>query len=532
MYVKRVLAVSVGLVLLAALFGCGDNDTTPTNGGGSTTNGVLLGRVVNTLGNPIGDVTVRLLGAAATRQVGSATTNADGYFSLGSVTPGRQRVLFSAPNYSDKIEVVDVVAGQSLRVPITMIQAGTVQSVNGAQANTVTHNGGSVALPANSVVNAAGQPVDTFTVEVTTVPPSTDRYEDVFPGPFLGVPEGQGTSTAIRSYGYIDVQLRDAQGNELQLATGTTAELVIPIDPANDPGTATVPLWYFSASQGIWVQEGVATRDNANNVYRANVSHFTPWNLDVPIDEQSTKRVILRLEGQPLVGVSVRVVGSGWQAQAATDANGVATLTVAAGEAADIFVANADAEWQLVENGETMPAAGQTLDNTFNFTAADNIASARMVFVLRWGETPRDLDSHLTIPTTPDRSHVYYSQRGSLTASPYAELDTDDTSSFGPEIITVTRALQGTYRYCVNNFSGQAAGGIEDSGAEVTLILADGRTFVASVPTTNTADGRIWCVFDVTVDASGNVTQVTPLNTFSNDTSVLLAGNSRMVTTK
>ena len=55
-------------------------------------------------------------------------------------------------------------------------------------------------------------------------------------------------------------------------------------------------------------------------------------------------------------------------------------------------------------------------------------------FILTWGEEPRDLDSHLWIPTGVGiYTHVYFSNRGTLLgASPYAELDVDDTYSFGP----------------------------------------------------------------------------------------------------
>ena len=60
--------------------------------------------------------------------------------------------------------------------------------------------------------------------------------------------------------------------------------------------------------------------------------------------------------------------------------------------------------------------------------------------VLTWGANPSDLDAHLTGPTADaSRFHVFYppSSRGSGGASPFAVLDVDDTSSFGPETITI-----------------------------------------------------------------------------------------------
>jgi uncharacterized protein YfaP (DUF2135 family) len=62
-----------------------------------------------------------------------------------------------------------------------------------------------------------------------------------------------------------------------------------------------------------------------------------------------------------------------------------------------------------------------------------------------------DLDSHLFVP---NGDHVYFVDRGSLTAAPYAALDVDDITGFGPEVVTITRLYPGTYRYAVFNYSG------------------------------------------------------------------------------
>jgi len=66
--------------------------------------------------------------------------------------------------------------------------------------------------------------------------------------------------------------------------------------------------------------------------------------------------------------------------------------------------------------------------------------------VLNWGEKPEDLDSHLVYPN----NHVYFSnQQGEQ-----ANLDVDDTTSYGPETITIQRKNNGQrYVYAVHNFS-------------------------------------------------------------------------------
>src|SRR5690606_12402407 len=67
--------------------------------------------------------------------------------------------------------------------------------------------------------------------------------------------------------------------------------------------------------------------------------------------------------------------------------------------------------------------------------------------VLAWGQTPADLDAHLTGPNgTGGRFHVYWVER-SYGAT---RLDVDDTQSYGPETITVFPTAAGTYRYSVH----------------------------------------------------------------------------------
>jgi len=60
-------------------------------------------------------------------------------------------------------------------------------------------------------------------------------------------------------------------------------------------------------------------------------------------------------------------------------------------------------------------------------------------FILSWGLEPDDLDSHLWIPNGDGYWHVYYVYDGYLDQPPYAQLDIDDTESYGPETITIRK---------------------------------------------------------------------------------------------
>ncbi len=74
-----------------------------------------------------------------------------------------------------------------------------------------------------------------------------------------------------------------------------TATIQLPIFLTTNPATGNpiaigdqIELWYLNENTGIWVQEGmgaVITNINSPTGYslEASVSHFTPWNVDIPI---------------------------------------------------------------------------------------------------------------------------------------------------------------------------------------------------------------------------------------------------------
>jgi hypothetical protein len=102
-------------------------------------------------------------------------------------------------------------------------------------------------------------------------------------------------------------------------------------------------------------------------------------------------------------------------------------------------------------------------------------------FVLTWGQNPADLDSHLWVPLGgEDHYHVAFWDKGSLAGSPYAELDVDDVTSFGPETITLLPNYPGQYVYAVHHWSG--SGTIATSSAVVQIYAGNNLTHVLNAP--------------------------------------------------
>jgi uncharacterized protein YfaP (DUF2135 family) len=127
--------------------------------------------------------------------------------------------------------------------------------------------------------------------------------------------------------------------------------------------------------------------------------------------------------------------------------------------------------------------------------------------VLSWGETPGDLDAHLTFPT-PDadgRFHLYWARLGSYGGSnpysDYANLDRDDVTSFGPETITISQLVDGVFRYSVHDYSNRGSTSsmaLANSGAQVELYRGNTKINTFNVPSGR--GGTLWTVFEIEND--------------------------------
>jgi hypothetical protein len=80
--------------------------------------------------------------------------------------------------------------------------------------------------------------------------------------------------------------------------------------------------------------------------------------------------------------------------------------------------------------------------------------------ILNWGsrsDQVRDADSHLACACGAADGHVFYRHRAHAAAGHKIELDVDDTDWGGPETITLSSPVPGSYVYWVHDFSGPPA---------------------------------------------------------------------------
>lgn len=132
-----------------------------------------------------------------------------------------------------------------------------------------------------------------------------------------------------------------------------------------------------------------------------------------------------------------------------------------------------------------------------------------MRIVLSWGKSPSDLDSHLSYPN----NHIcFYHKEGTN-----ANLDVDDTDSFGPETITIEKRAQNQkYIYAVHDYSDKNRMDNDNlsniTNAKVYVYI--GNTLIKSYDVPKRKKGTVWVVF--MIDESGNIIDI---NNFENSTS-------------
>ena len=132
-------------------------------------------------------------------------------------------------------------------------------------------------------------------------------------------------------------------------------------------------------------------------------------------------------------------------------------------------------------------------------------------FILTWGDYPTDLDSHLYTPSIDGAAyHVFYADRGNNVAPPYAWLDVDDTSSWGPEATTIEQLYPGTYTFAVYDWSGN--GLLSTSGAHVEIFAGRERVGGVDVPATGGDGPNWWWTVGTVNGSSGAFTLVNTLN--------------------
>ncbi len=270
----------------------------------------VFGQILNENGDPLEGVKIEV-------EEADDLTDENGYFYLKGIDMNALGTLLMAKKdgYVNGSRVFYPTESSKEQIEIKLIPRNFIDDFNAADGGIVQVEGGAeILFESNSFVLASDGTEHIGSVNVVAKyldPTDVDNFSEI-PGDLTGIrPSALYEEVGLLSYGMLMVELYSDEGRKLQLAEGTSAELTVPIPPsmlANAP--TNMPLWYFNESVGKWVEDGEATL--VNGVYKGNVTHFTTWNCDYPIEIRHKLTTIFKDHNKvPISSMRVQILFEG-----------------------------------------------------------------------------------------------------------------------------------------------------------------------------------------------------------------------------
>jgi len=175
-------------------------------------------------------------------------------------------------------------------------------------------------------------------------------------------------------------------------------------------------------------------------------------------------------------------------------------------------------EGYIATSTNIVAVGGMTRGNQNTTISPDGVLGDGVRIVLNWGETPRDLDSHLTGPTDDGgRFHVYFGDKVYKDTLNDANLDVDDVTSYGPETVTVLKRVNnGTYTYAIHNYTDRYNNNLNLSNSEAVVRVYSGDNLLATYNVPINKQGNVWRVFEIRDGAIVPINRIDQTNSWRN----------------
>lgn len=251
-------------------------------------------------------------GASATFGTSTTSTDQYGYFRFNnqSVVKTAAVITVKFNGYFNGIKTIIAEPNRASFVRIKLIPKGNSGNFNGASGGTITLNNGlSIRFPANSIINPLSSNSAPYTGQVNVsaswINPTATDLALIMPGDLRGI-DANGAMKVLQTFGMAAVELFSPSGDKLQIAPDSKATISFPLPAAmSSTAPSTIPLWHFDEEDGLWKEEGFATKNG--NTYVGEVSHFSFWNCDVPSNFVQFNCTVLNASGAPIPFTWVKI---------------------------------------------------------------------------------------------------------------------------------------------------------------------------------------------------------------------------------
>ncbi len=285
-------------------YGCKDNSTNPpVENGGETVATTISGTVLDESNAPVSGAHIESAGE-------TATSNGDGTFLFSGIQVPKSRfvVNVSKSGYFRSSCADAPLANGTSSVKIYLMQKGTAQTIDAsAGGEAVLQNGSKVVLNSNSVAASDGSVyMGNVNLSLGYLDPTSENFSNLVPGGDMQAQRTDNSQATLYSYGIIRVEMKGDGGQDLNLKSGSQSEITveIPSSMASD-APATIPLWHYDESTGLWIEEGTATKQG--DKYVGTVGHFSDWNCDVPEGTASVNGLVVDCNNLPVQGIMVHI---------------------------------------------------------------------------------------------------------------------------------------------------------------------------------------------------------------------------------
>lgn len=296
---RRLFSHIIGIILAVIANSCvGSNTNRPEEAPHTST--PISGKIYDENGNVLNGATV-LSGD------NQATTDFSGQFNINvdTIIGNRYVLRIKKDGYFDRI--YSKMVSDTMGYPIQLIKKEpskfvTLKKFNANEGVIIEANGATVTIPESSLAKNDGSDYN-GTVDISVVylsPTESPAMEPLMPGADLMAIANDGDTVPLISYGMVNVEMSDEDGNPLQLKDGCEAYLKYPA-PKGFTSHDTIPLWYFNEENGLWVEEGYTTRQG--DEYVGSVRHFTWWNCDIKLSNGA--KIRCRLKNYPYNNASI-----------------------------------------------------------------------------------------------------------------------------------------------------------------------------------------------------------------------------------
>jgi len=265
--------------------------------------GSIIGYVYDEKNQPVAEATVAIYST-------STKTNKHGVFVFKNTKMDRQGTYIKVLKNgfilgSDFVYPLEKGTSYSFIKLLALENDKNFDAKSGGEINVT--GGGKVIFPRDAIADLQGN-IYNGNVYVTAkyLNPNDRELGNIMPGGLMA-DATNGNTVVLGTLGMIAVELRDVNGNDLQLRSGKKAILEFPAIATYKP--ASIALWSFDENKGRWKEEGQAILSGDN--YIAEVGHFSFWNCDAPFPLVEVCGKVLYEDGSLAANIGIKVTVEG-----------------------------------------------------------------------------------------------------------------------------------------------------------------------------------------------------------------------------